>query len=45
MSYVPPSPPKAINLTFSSGILPCFTSERYAVSTPLMVEAEFSKAL
>src|SRR5512147_2962349 len=44
MSYVPPSPPKAINL-MSSSILPCFLSERYMVSTPEIVAAEFSKAL
>jgi len=44
MSYVPPSPPKAMNLTFSS-IRPFFLSARKAVSTPLMVAAAFSKAV
>jgi len=41
---VPPSPPKAMNLTLSSS-LPCFLSERKAVSTPDSVAAAFSKAV
>ena len=46
MSYVPPSPPNAINLTsFSLDIFPCFLSELYAASTPEHVAAAFSNAL
>ena len=44
MSYVPPSPPKAMNLYVSSS-LPRFFMARYAVSTPDRVAAAFSKAL
>ncbi|KAF5036195.1 hypothetical protein DSECCO2_577620 [anaerobic digester metagenome] len=44
MSYVPPSPPKAMNFHVSS-ILPRFFMALYAVSTPLMVAPAFSNAL
>ncbi len=44
ISYVPPSPPNAMNL-YSASSLPFFFSARYAVSTPEIVAATFSKAL
>jgi len=44
MSYVAPSPPKAMNLTSWSS-LPWRFSELYAASTPLMVAGAFSKAV
>jgi len=46
MSYVPPSPPNATNFSLRfAGILPCFFSDWYIASTPLIVAAAFSNAL
>jgi hypothetical protein len=46
MSYVPPSPPKAMNFTFlSAGISPVRFLALNMASAPLHVTAEFSNAL
>src|SRR4030066_2458667 len=44
MSYVPPSPPNAINF-ISLSIFPFFFNALYIVSTPDIVAAAFSNAL